>query len=208
MQMICFKYQANQDKMGQVSHRLNEMLLFAHTGITLGAAALISRTLGNNKKSWITSAGDYLDVRLLMIGSLLPDIIDKPVGQLLFRETLSNGRIFSHTILFLALIAAAGLYLHQRRHKSWLLVLSFGTLTHLILDQMWRIPQTLFWPLFGFSFDKINLTEWIPNIFYRLLTSPEVYVPELVGIAIILWFGITLLLRKRIYAFIRHGQVR
>lgn len=194
--------------MGQVSHRLNKMLLFAHTGITLGAAALISRTLGNNKKSWITSAGDYLDVRLLMIGSLLPDIIDKPVGQLLFRETLSNGRIFSHTILFLVLITVAGLYLHQRHRKSWLLVLSFGTFTHLILDQMWRTPQTLFWPLFGFAFDRINLTGWLLSIFNRLLTNPEVYVSELVGIAIILWFGLILMLRKKIYVFIRYGRVR
>lgn len=194
--------------MGQVSHCLNAMLLFAHTGITLGAAALISRTLGSNKKSWIASAGDYLDVRLLMIGSLLPDIIDKPIGQLLFRETLSNGRIFSHTILFLVLIIVVGLYLHQRHRKSWLLVLSFGAFTHLILDQMWRTPQTLFWPLFGFAFDRINLTEWLPNIFNRLLTDPELYIPELAGIAIILWFGIMLVFRKKTYTFIRHGQVR
>ena len=184
------------------------MLLFGHTGITLGAAAAVSYALGNYKKSWITSAGEYLDVRLLMIGSLLPDFIDKPLGQVILGKTLSNGRIYSHTVLFLVLISAAGIYLRQRHHKNWLLILALGTFTHLILDRMWLTPKTLFWPIFGLAFDRINLAEWVPNIFHRLLTDPGSYIPELAGMIILLWFGITLLLRKRIYAFIRYGRIR
>ena len=83
------------------------MLIFGHAGITLGAAVIVSSVAYNRKsqdvekRSNLSSLPAYLDIRLLLIGSLLPDIIDKPVGQLIFRETFSNGRIFSHTLLFL-----------------------------------------------------------------------------------------------------------
>ena len=202
------------------------MQIFGHVGITLGAAALLtgavkssrfSQTEGessqavaalNGKVSWFTSLGSYIDIRLLLMGSLLPDIIDKPVGQLFFRETFSQGRIFSHTLLFFILVTLAGFYLYQHRSKGCLLVISFGTFTHLIFDQMWRSPRTLFWPLFGFAFERADLTYWVQNTFYALLTDPGVYIPELVGAAILLWFGVVLVRRRKIGAFIRYGQLR
>ena len=203
---------------------LDRMLIFGHTGITLGAAMLLNGALRerhrssqevsassearSDKASWLTSLGSYIDIRLLLIGSLLPDIIDKPVGQFFFRETFSHGRIFSHTLLFLILITLAGFYLYQRRNKGWLLVLSFGTFTHLILDQMWRAPQVLFWPLLGFAFERADLTDWASNIFRALLANPGVYVPELVGAAVLLWFGLVLVRRRTVCAFIRYGRVR
>jgi len=93
------------------------------------------------------------------LGSLLPDIIDKPVGQFFFRDTFSNGRIFCHTLLFLILITLAGLCLYRSRGKTWLLGFSFGTFMHLIQDQMWLEPRTFLWPLYGFAFEKIDLTH-------------------------------------------------
>jgi hypothetical protein len=149
-----------------------------------------------------------LDVRLLMIGALLPDIIDKPLGLFFLRESLGNGRIFSHTLLFLITVALAGLYLYLRRNKSWMLVLAFGTFTHLAFDQMWQAPRTLFWPFFGFDFVRIEPAGWVPGILHALMTNPEVYVPELVGALIVLWFGLTLVRRKKVITFIRHGLVR
>ncbi len=213
------------------------MLLFGHAGITLAAAVLLTHTLvgthfsraaeseatessppfshvvstpneaSNLKTSWFTSLGKYIDIRLLLIGSLLPDIVDKPVGQFLFRETFSNGRIFCHTLLFLIPITMAGLYLYRRRSRIWLLVFSFGTFAHLVYDQMWRFPRTLLWPAYGLAFERIDLTGWMPNMLYALLTSPEVYVPELVGAAIIIWFAVELVRKRKVFAFVRYGRV-
>ena len=207
------------------------MLILGHTGITLGAAVLLSGALhaggdeagkrlghsgkahsapkrsSSGKSTWLTLLGDHIDMRLLFIGSLLPDIIDKPVGMFFFRDNLSNGRIFCHTLFFLLLITLTGIYLYQRRSKTWFLVLSFGTFTHLIFDQMWLTPQTLLWPLYGFAFEKVDLTLWTKNIFYALRTDPAVYVPELVGAAILVWFVVVLVRRRKVYAFIRNGQV-
>ena len=199
------------------------MLILGHTGITLGAAALLAGALErgrfsraitgsekplSEKASWFTMLWRRADIRLLMTGALLPDIIDKPVGQYFFRETFSNGRIFSHTLLFLILVALAGLYLYRRSNREWLLVLSFGTFTHLVLDQMWLAPQTLFWPLLGFTFDREELADWVPNMLQAMLTNPEVYIPELVGAIVLFWFGLVLVRRKKVLAFIRYGKVR
>lgn len=212
------------------------MLIFGHTVITLAAAVLLNGALarrytlptrrdelGGNPPpspeklsrqgrsssavSWLTSLAYRVDIRLLLIGSLLPDIVDKPVGLFLFRDTFSSGRIFCHTLLFLIVITLAGLYLYRSRKKTWLLVLSFGTFMHLILDQMWLTPRTLLWPLYGFSFERIDPTHWTWDMFHALLTNPMVWISELVGAAIVIWFVWLLVRRRTFRTFLRNGQV-
>jgi membrane-bound metal-dependent hydrolase YbcI (DUF457 family) len=212
------------------------MLVLGHAGITLGAAVLLAGVLGGNrspnvmlngmnkslspantgtqnnlpinKLSSLVSLGRRIDIRLLLIGSLLPDIIDKPIGQLLFRETISNGRIFCHTLLFLILVMVAALFFYKRKGKTWLLALSFGTFMHLILDQMWHTPRTLLWPLLGLNFESIDLTDWLGNIWHVLFTDATVYIPELVGLLILVGFMLVLLYRHNTYAFIRYGRIK
>ena len=211
------------------------MLVFGHAGITLGAAVLLNGILikryslrarenkmrqsfqpsseihsaqdypSGSRLSWLTSLGNHIDTRLLLIGSLLPDVIDKPVGMFFFRDTFSSGRIFCHTLLFLLLITLAGFYLYRSYGKTWMLTLSFGTFTHLICDAMWLTPRTLLWPLCGWTFEKVDLIHWMLGIFYALRTDPRVYVPELVGAAILVWFVVVLVRRRRFYAFIRNA---
>ncbi len=211
------------------------MLVFGHPGLTLGAAVLLSGVLGRSNTrpgesndylepdstavpvrkrfssgaaTWLNSLARRIDIRLLLLGSLLPDIIDKPIGRFFFRDTISSGRIFSHTLLFAILISLVGLYIYRSRGKLWLLVLSFGTFTHLIFDQMWYAPQILFWPLYGFAFEKADLTGWIPRLLNGLLTNPRVYVPELAGLAILIWFIWLVVRRGKLRAFLRKGEIR
>ena len=204
------------------------MLLFAHAGLTLGAATVLNKikpqkhsSLANNKSStnvspsnpWQTvssgfvSLANRVDIRLVLIGSLLPDIIDKPVGQVFFEDTFSNGRIISHTLLFLFIMTLAGTYLYRSKRQNWLLVLSCGSAMHLILDQMWLAPKTLFWPLYGFAFPKIELTDWFPHLFESLHTELDVLVPELLGAIVILVFVVVLYQRHKIISFLRRGQI-
>lgn len=213
------------------------MLLFGHTGITLGAAVLLTNTLARSypvqprvnkvmecpestskmhsaqsdpspgRARWFTSLGNHIDIRLLFVGSLLPDIIDKPVGTLLFRDSLSNGRVFCHTLAFLLLITLVGLYLHRNHGKTWMLTLSFGTFTHLLCDRMWLELRTLLWPLYGFAFEKIILTHWLQDTLRALHTDPAVYVPEMVGAAILVWFAVVVAGRRKVSVFIKYGQM-
>jgi inner membrane protein len=214
------------------------MFIFGHAGLTLGAAILIAGAFAKNygptarKKestevlqappglsdsqnspsmgpvAWFASLAGRIDIRILLTGSLLPDIIDKPIGRLFFREIFSNGRIFSHTLLFLIIITVGGLILYRTRSKTWLLVLAFGTFTHLILDGMWTSPHTLLWPLYGFSFGKypVSVWSWIAGVLNHVSTHPWVLIPEIAGMIIITWFGWQLARRKKLLAFLKYGQ--
>jgi len=210
------------------------VLIFGHTGITLGAAlALLNSPFS---RSYFLSSGEdkigghcqscpratsvrnhtsrafqfttvlenQIDLRLLLIGSVLPDIIDKPIGQFFFADIFNNGRIFCHTLLFLIAITLAGLYFYRIRAATQLLILSFGTFMHLILDQMWLYPQTILWPIYGFVFPKAYLEHWLEKLLHDLCTDPSVYVPELLGLAILVWFTVLLLRRGKIHAFIKN----
>ncbi|OGO31061.1 MAG: hypothetical protein A2Z29_08230 [Chloroflexi bacterium RBG_16_56_11] len=157
--------------------------------------------------SWWGSLAGYVDIRFLMFGSLLPDIVDKPIGHFIFRDTFNNGRIFAHTLLFFLLLSAAGFFLYRRRHSVWMLTLAAGTLAHLALDAMWYIPATLFWPLMGFEFEKIDLESWLPGLLQALVSDPVVFAGEMVGLAVVLWLGLVLFRRKKIGVFIRSGKM-
>ena len=184
------------------------MLVFGHTGITLGATLLLSSTPSGMQcvTSRISSFIRRLDLRLVLIGSLLPDIIDKPLGHFIFRETISNGRIFSHTLLFLAIISLAGFLLYRRQERTWLLALAAGSFWHLILDEMWLAPRTLFWPAFGFSFEKLAIDNLFSHLLYNLFTYPKVYIPEIVGALVLAWFGLRLIRRGQVLNFLKTGR--
>ena len=160
----------------------------------------------HSAEAWFASVGRRIDLRVLLIGSLLPDLIDKPIGRLVYGTF--GCRLFCHTLIFLLLIVFTGLLLYVRRRQNWLLVLGFGTFMHLVLDVTWPVDtQTLLWPLQGLSFPDVERTGWEQGMWHKLFTFPSIYVPELVGMAMLAYFAWLLVHRGRVYAFIRHGQV-
>ena len=189
------------------------MLALAHMGITLGSVVLADGMAGRlfiraqpeTRAANPSGRGrpflDTVDLRLVLVGSLLPDIIDKPLGWLLF----SQGRAICHTLLFLILICLAGVWLYRSRGKLWLLVLTFGTLAHLLLDQMWRHPKTLLWPFYGLAFEKLDIGEVLEDMIHGLWTDPSVFVPEAIGAGVLMWFVFVLVRRRKIHAFVKEG---
>ncbi|MDM7912774.1 MAG: metal-dependent hydrolase [Methanotrichaceae archaeon] len=150
------------------------MLLFAHLGLALAAARFVSRA----------------DLVFVAIGSMLPDIIDKPLGEIIY-GTPSMGRIFAHTLLFLLLLAGAAFYTRDLRLAS----LCGGVLVHLSLDFMWNSPAILFWPMLG-SFPPAPHLDTLSYLQMLLLglRNPSVLLPELLGLA----YFIFLLVEKRL----------
>ncbi len=185
------------------------MLILGHAGITLGAATLAAGVANYKqpRESWFAALSRCVDIRFLMVGSLLPDIIDKPVGQYFFRETFNNGRIFSHTLLFLIVISAIGFYLFKRHRQVWMLSLAAGTLMHLVLDEMWNTPATLFWPLIGIHFPAVELTGWSSSILKALFSEPFLYITEAVGFVILVWFAAELIRKKDVGVFLKYGKI-
>lgn len=199
------------------------MFIFGHIGITVGAATIISglatksrpdqnkkeTELENHQKrksllaSWFESLANFMDVRLLIIGSMLPDIIDKPLGIIL----QNSGRTYTHTLLITLIACGLGLYLYKKHRSSWLLTLNIGMFSHLILDQMWQSPDTLFWPLVGWTFPRENPASWLSNWLSTLIHNPAVYISEIAGLLIlmsILWF---LIGKHKLWNFFLKGKV-
>jgi membrane-bound metal-dependent hydrolase YbcI (DUF457 family) len=122
------------------------MLLFGHLGVTLG--------IFFGLRHFIPRLRTILDPRYLAIGALLPDLIDKPIGEVIFASTFYSGRIIGHTLLFSLLLFLAGLFMYERKRDIRALSLTAGSFLHLFEDQMGSDPQTFLWPLFGWSFPR------------------------------------------------------
>lgn len=106
--------------------------MFAHVGFAL---ALFVAFLFVTKKP----IGRF-DIRLLFIGAMLPDIIDKPLNM----AGLWGGRGVAHTLVFLALLFVVTVYVHRP-------ILSFAAGTHILLDEMYLYPKLALWPAFGWD---------------------------------------------------------
>lgn len=144
------------------------MLLFAHVGLTLAFSRLLH----------------HVNLAALALGSMLPDVIDKPLG-LIFFGSPNMGRTIAHTLLFLLLLAALSFYTRDIR----LISLTWGVLAHLILDSMWNSPEILFWPLLGpFPERQLLDTQSYLEMLLAGLKNPGVLIPELAGFAYLLLF--------------------
>ena len=141
------------------------MLLFAHLGLTLASTRLLPLL-------------PRADLACLALGSMLPDIIDKPLGLVLFGSP-AMGRTMAHTLLFLAMLTALSLRLRDIRAAT----LTWGVFIHFLLDGMYSFPQTLLWPLLG-PFPSAELVDTLSYIEMLLsgLNDPSILIPELAGL--------------------------
>jgi hypothetical protein len=145
------------------------MYLLGHLGIGLGLAWMASRT---SKRA--------IDYRLVLLGAILPDLIDKPLGVALNLES----RLWAHTLVFLGTVLAMSAVPRVRK----LLFVGVGVATHLLLDRIWEMPWVAVWPAFGSAFpadDGVNLFR----ILEVLWTDPVVFVGEVVGVIVLVAFA-------------------
>lgn len=159
------------------------MLLFGHIGVTLGIFFGLAILVPRLKT--------IINPIYLAIGTLLPDLIDKPLGMIIFGSILSTGRMVGHTLLFSLTLLLIGLYLYDKKREIIVLTLATGSFFHLIEDQMWGSPRTLFWPFFGFSFPKYerdNGIEYLLTLFKESFTPhfSRAYIPEILGMVVII----------------------
>jgi len=176
------------------------MLILGHVGITFGVAlaaeSLSSRTdpAHAERQSGLlarlghatASLARRIDLRILLIGTLLPDIIDKPLGYILLPGVFGTGRLFCHALIFPIILAAAGVWLYRARRSTHLLVLAYGAGMHLVLDAMWRTPSILLWPFAGpMPRGEAAMGDWLAGIITTLLTNPAAYLPEIAGVILL-----------------------
>lgn len=80
---------------------------------------------------WFVMRGNpRVDYRIVAAAALLPDVVDKSIGRLLFRSTFESGRIFGHTLLLnLALFCV--LFFMRGRAKRTFTLIPISSLLHL-----------------------------------------------------------------------------
>lgn len=197
------------------------MFPIGHVGLAAGAAWLIEIGIskyGTNVQ--IQPELEYgavnnttvgkIDYRMVIIGSLLPDIVDKPLWFLSQGGLFPSGRSYAHTFLFSLILLVGGLILLKFR-KSWLLTLSLSSFSHLILDKMWQVPATLWWPFAGELLRVTDTTGWFAGMIQPLITRPDHYTLALLGEALGFIFILILMFRviraKGVVSFIKTGFI-
>jgi len=118
-------------------------------------------------------------------GAILPDLIDKPLGYLIFPDTIGYGRVYSHTILVAILILILGLAIWNAKHDPGVIAVGVGILSHQILDRMWLQPKNWYYPLLG-PFKGIMDEDYLWTMLMRELSNPFELAIALVVAAIFL----------------------
>jgi len=94
---------------------------------------------------WFVFSDPAFDYRLLIVGSVLPGIIDAAFGGARVMHSLT----FSVVLLIVVMLATSG----RKPIRRTLLGLPVGTLLHLVYTGAWTDSNVFWWPFFGLSFD-------------------------------------------------------
>ena len=180
------------------------MIFFGHLGITTGAFKIYEKVFYKERD---LSSKSLIDYRVVLVGAVLPDLIDKPIGAYLFRSTFHNSRIFAHTLTFSVILIFIGLYRLFKHSKDNILILGLCTSIHLILDSMWLYPGILLWPYYGLRFPQRAEGNWLNSDIIRLVADPSYYLPEIIGFAIIAYCFWPLVKDRQIKSFISRGKL-
>ncbi len=149
-----------------------------------------------------------IDFRFLLIGSILSDLVDKPLGMVILRQ-LANGRICAHTLLF-ALMLLLGAVMLPPRARPAAFAIFVGDIVHLVLDSMWQSLGTLLWPIYGFGFPhsvQMSVGNAISMFVRAFLTDRFIQETEALGAFLIIVMLASLLIRGRLKRFLFAGDL-
>lgn len=149
----------------------------------LGAALWLFRWIFRDPK---------VDVRFLLLGAILPDLIDMPVGTILFPDRYSTGELWFHSLIVPTVYMAIVLVFTRRgrRRRAWM-ALGIGWLLHLVLDGMWLDQDVFLWPFFGVEIPPGEAPYW-PLAWERAMSDPLRWIEEVVGLAYLVWLWVRL----------------
>jgi hypothetical protein len=170
-------------------------MVFWHSGLTMLIVWFVMR--GNTR----------IDYRVVAAAALIPDLIDKPLGRVLFRDEFQSGRLIGHTLLFNVAFFCVLFFMRGQIKRRFTLI-PLSSLLHLAEDGMWNHPRIFWWPLFGTEFPKQPASGGFWSMFDPT-RHPGAYVQEAVGLAVITWLLAShgLLSREGVMSFLRTGRL-
>jgi hypothetical protein len=170
-------------------------VLFWHVGATLWLFRWIFRD-------------PKVDIRFLVAGAILPDLIDLTIGTVVLADRYSTGELWFHSLLLPSIYMAGVVALTRRgRRRRAFMAVGIGWLFHLLLDGMWANQDVFLWPFFG-AIPPGEAPFW-PLAWERALNDPWRWVKEAVGLGYLIWMWIALGLgdRERRLGVVRTGRL-
>ncbi len=132
------------------------MLPPSHIAYTFLALNLAQDRLGVAKDA---------DYRLVALAAVGPDLIDKPLAWAYFYKRYRSAVLYAHTLIATLLVILVTLL-----RLPQLVVYAIAFIGHLLLDRIWKYPDTFYWPFRGWRFhvwgkrgseqEKIGLAYW------------------------------------------------
>jgi hypothetical protein len=101
---------------------------------------------------WSVFRDPRLDYRLVVVGALLPDVVDGVFGG----ARVMHSVLASVALLVSVMVATTG----RRSLRRRLLAVPIGTFAHLVLDGAWTRTEVFWWPFFGTSFEGAPLPSF------------------------------------------------
>jgi hypothetical protein len=142
---------------------------------------------------WYVFTDPRFDYRLLLVGAVLPDVIDVPFGNAGWAHSLT----VAVGALVLVMLVTAG----RKPVRRLLLGLPIGMLLHLVFDGAFASTKVFWWPFSG-SWGSVRVPSLERAWWLDLLM-------ELAGTAVLGWswqrFGLADPERRR--QFLRHGTL-
>lgn len=165
----------------------------------MGLAVLITyMTLGRRR----------IDYRFILLGAVLPDVVDGSLGLFFFGGP--SGRWVAHSLTAVIVIAVIIILFTKGERRLSLFGIAVGWLLHLVGDAMWQAPFTFFWPAFGFRFNNSPAEPYSWDLFTHPFDHLWTWSGELVGLAILAWFWVAFRLgeENRLRLFLKDGYLR
>lgn len=165
----------------------------------LGTAAAIT---------YVTLGRRRIDYRFVLIGAVLPDLVDGLLGLFLFEG--ESGRWIAHSLVVVIALGTGIVLAFRGERRLAMFGLAVGWLLHLVGDGMWQAPRTFLWPAFGLDFAASPREPYSWDLF----TDPSAHLAtwggEVAGLLILLWFYVAFRLgeRERLKLFMADGYLR
>ena len=120
---------------------------------------------------WFVFHDSRFDYRWLLVGALLPDVVDSPFGGARVAHSISG----SVGLLVVVMLATIG----RRPIRRRLLALPIGTFLHLVFDGAFANTKVFWWPFGGIGFRNAPLPSWHRGAWDIVL--------ELIGLVLCAW---------------------
>ena len=170
-------------------------MLLWHLGI---ATAIVYVTLGRRR----------IDYRFILIGAVLPDLVDGFLGLFFFDGPA--GRWIAHSLVSVITIAVLIILGLKGERRLAVFGIAVGWLLHLVGDGMWGAPKTFLWPAFGNEFATSPGEPYSWDLLVHPWEHLGTWGGELVGLAILAWFFVAFEMKRddRFRLFLKDGYLR